>query len=96
MVLKSGRLNVTSPYDQRKVWKMLKNSFKNDVTQELDFTKYQPVKKHKGTKRGQPREAEERKTVRKHVYGHELVNFNSLCAETQMSTGVYPKNSMTV
>ena len=52
---------VTSPYDQRNFWKMLKNSFKNDVAQEGAFTKYHPAKKHKGTKRGQPREAEERK-----------------------------------
>ena len=40
---------------------MLKKSFKNDVVQERVFTKYQPAKKHKGTKRVQPGEAEERK-----------------------------------
>ena len=49
-------VDVTSPYDQQKFWEMLKNSFKNNVAQERAFTKYQPVKKHKGTKRGQPRQ----------------------------------------
>ena len=73
---------VTSPYDQRDFWKMLKNSFKIDVAQERAFTKYQPTKKHKGAKRGQPRKAEERNVVRKHVYGHEIVYFDSPCAET--------------
>ena len=61
---------------------MLKNSFKNDVAQERDFTKDQPAKKHKGTKRGQLREAEDRKAVRRHMYGHELVYPDSLCAES--------------
>ena len=61
---------------------MLRNSFKNDVAQERVFTKYQPAKKHKGAKRGQPREAEERKVVRKHVYGHGIGYFDSPCAET--------------
>ena len=52
------------------------------MVQERAFTKYQPAKKHKGTKKEAAREAEERKVVRKHVYGHELVYFDSPCAET--------------
>ena len=39
-------------------------------------------KKHKGARRGQPREAKERKVVQKHVYGHKIVYFDSPCAET--------------
>ena len=37
---------------------------------------------HKGAKRGQPREAKERKVVQKHVYDDEIVYFDSPCAET--------------
>ena len=74
--------NVTSPCDQRKFWKLLKNSFKNDVVQERVFTKYQPAKKHRGAERGPPREAEDQKNEQKHVYGHEIVYFDSPCAET--------------
>ena len=72
---------VTSPCDQRKFWKLLKNSFKNDVVQERVFTKHQPAKKFRGAKRErereQPRDAEERKNEQKHVYGHEIVYFDS-------------------
>ena len=75
-------VDVTSPYDQRNFWKMLKNSFKNDVAQKRAFTKYQPAKKHKGARTGQPREAEEREFVRKFVFGHEIVYFDSPCAGT--------------
>ena len=60
---------------------MLKNSFKNDVAQERVFTKYQLAKNHKGAERGQPREEEEREIVQKHVYCHEIVYFDSPCAE---------------
>ena len=35
-------VEVMSPCDQRKFWKMLKNSFKK--IQERAFTKYQPAK----------------------------------------------------
>ena len=47
-------MDVTSPCDQRKFWKLLKKLFKNDVVQELVFTKYQPAKKHKGAERATP------------------------------------------
>ena len=80
----SRACHVTSPCDQRKFWKMLKNLFKNDVAQERVFPKNQPAKKHKGARRGQPRKAEERKVVRKHVYGHRIRYFDSLCAETPL------------
>ena len=55
---------------------------KNDVVQERVFTKYQPAKKHRGAKRVQPRKAEEQKNEQKHVYGHEIVYFDSPCTET--------------
>ena len=87
--------NVTSPCDKRKFWKLLKNSFKNDVVQERVFTKHQPAKKYRGAKRQQPREAEERKNAQKHVYGHEIVYFDSPCAETLDVPGVCLQNSMT-
>ena len=87
--------NVTSPCDKRKFWKFLKNSFKNDVVQERVFTKHQPAKKYRGAKREQPREAEEQKNEQKHVYGHEIVHFDSPCAETLDVPGVYLQNSMT-
>ena len=50
-------VDVTSPCDQRKFWKMVKNSFEIEVAQERVFTKYQPAKKQRGAKRVQPREA---------------------------------------
>ena len=37
-------VNVTSPCDQRKFWKILKNSFKSDVALEHGSTKYLPAK----------------------------------------------------
>ena len=52
------------------------------MAQERVFTKYQSAEKHKGARRGQPREAEERKVVQNHVYGHEIVYSDSPCAET--------------
>ena len=70
-------VDVTSPCDQRKIWKMVKNSFEIEVAQERVFTKYQPAKKQRGAKRVQPREAEEQKNVQKHVHGHEIVYFDS-------------------
>ena len=48
------RTCVTSPYDQRKFWKMWKNSFKNGVAQEREFTKYHPAKSIKEQKKGGP------------------------------------------
>ena len=41
-----------------------------------------PRKSIKEQEKRVPREAEERKDVRKHVCGHELVYFDSPCAET--------------
>ena len=46
----SNKRVVTSPYDQQNFWKMLKNSFKNDVAQERD----QPAKSIKEQKKGDP------------------------------------------
>ena len=41
-----------------------------------------PQKSIKEQKEGNTRGAEEREVVQKHVYGHEIVYFDSLCAET--------------